>query len=314
MILKVLRAIYCKTQKDLDMIDFVKVYYTDKEALQYYVENEEEIFTEVNRTLEIRSGEIKYPLETNYQKMFVKILEKRGFVQNSLHKFFDHYSGNNGENYSDFKYSSLLEVISHLEKNIIGIGLQRITNLEFGINIEVPRPPMDIIKENILMHKYHIHKSLNTYNGNGYLKQFNHTNYIIKVYDKGKQYGLGRNLLRFEIRFTKSKLLNQLMVYNLQSLKNKEVLKNLMSYLIKRFDEMQIVDEAECNLLDSNGQVFYDQCSSYVYWQQVKKKSYTTISRKKKCWETFLEEKDLLTTKKLLRLKLVDKFKYLINN
>lgn len=297
------------------MIDFLKVYYRDKESLEGYVEREPEIFEELNKTLEIRSGEIKYPLQTNYQKMDVNISEKTGFVQNSLHKFFDHYSGNNGENHSDFKYSDLVKTIALLESKIIGFGKEKITNLEFGLNIDVPKAAEDIIRENILMHKYYPHNNLNTYNGTGYLKQFTHSNYAIKVYDKGKQYRLNKNLLRFEIRFSKSKLLNQLMVYNLKSLTDKEVLKNLMSYLLKRFDEMQIIDELpQRNNLTEDQFDFYNRGVSYAYWQQVRNKSYTHVSRKKKEWDSFSTEFNLLNIKSLIKLKLNQKFKYLINN
>ena len=297
------------------MIDFVKVYYRDKDLLENYVESEEEVFKEVNKTLELRSGEIRYPLKTKYSLMDVAVSEKSGYVQNSIHKFFDKNSGNKGENHSDFKYSEIIQTINMLQNVILDFEKTRITNLEFGLNINVPIPAEQIIMENVLMHKYGTHNNLREYNGKGCLKQFDHSNYVIKIYDKAKQYKLKDNLLRFEIRFTKSKLLNQLEVFNINSLKNKQVLEKLMTYLLNRFDELQIVDAIPLDTTWTDSKIeFYHRGVSSAYWQHIRTKSYSTISRRKLKWNIFLEEHNLLKTKSHLRSNLVQKFKYLIQN
>ena len=73
---------------------------------------------------------------------------------------------------------------------------------EIILNIEINKSPETLVRRNFFMHKYK-GGSANNYQGKGELKQFSHDNFLIKVYDKGKQFELESNVLRFEIKFIK---------------------------------------------------------------------------------------------------------------
>jgi hypothetical protein len=103
------------------------------------------------------------------------------------------------------------------------------------LNINTPFPAEHIIERNIMFHKYQLHNVDTSFKGKGRYKQFEYSNYYIKIYDKAKQYKLDANILRFEIKYKGSKSMNTLGVYNLSNLKDKEVLKALFKDLLKRF-------------------------------------------------------------------------------
>lgn len=297
------------------MIDFIKVYYSDKRDLENLIAQDEAIFPEVRKVVELRSGEIEYPMKTALDSMDVQVSKKSAYVKNSVHKLYDYLQGGKGENYSDFTFSQFTQIKEYLEKSIIDVSRTRITNLEFGINIEVPRCPTKIIENNVIMHKHKTHSSEELFYGKGYMKRFEHNDYQIKIYDKGKQYGLDKNILRFELRFKNSKCLNRLGVFNLNSLVDKNILQNLFNDLMRRFDELFIIDLDNLSQLDQQEMNDFQQFTNPNYWQQVRSNlSYQTQSRRKKAAQHFFEQKGLLRTKSLMKTRLISKFNFLIKN
>ncbi|WP_026629504.1 tyrosine-type recombinase/integrase [Dyadobacter alkalitolerans] len=118
----------------------------------------------------------------------------------SIHKFF-----NDGKhNYNNFSVKDLLVTLTDFW-SILDVAPQSVSlhNLEFGVNIVLP---FDV---NILL------TSLLTYKGipferpieNRYYYQCQTAEFIIKIYDKGRQYSLPQNLVRVEIKVVKMRFL-----------------------------------------------------------------------------------------------------------
>lgn len=296
------------------MIDFVRLYYRDKFRLEKSVLTPGN-FATVNTVMEYFTGEIKYPYTTNVGSMDVGISKNSGYVKNSLHKLHNFNATGDEQNHNNFSYSTICDTIDFLSKKIVDANSTKLTQLEFGINIAIDKLPEVVVRRNFLMHKLKGGSS-NDYRGKGELKQFSHNNYFIKVYDKGKQFGLDENILRFEIKFIKAKEFHALGVYNLEDLKSKENLRKLFVYLLKRFDELTIVDDFnETTIVEKND---YDKLSRYtnpIFWtEEIKGKHQQTKSRHRKEFERLLEKNDLLNTKIYLRKLLIQKFIYLINH
>lgn len=296
------------------MIDFVKLYYSDKSRLEAFVLNPEN-FETVDAVMELHTGELKYPYKTKLGIMDVGISEKSGYVKNSLHKLYNHNTIGEDQNHNDFSYSSLCKTIDYLSKKIIDVDSTMLTQLEFGFNIKVNRRPEEIVRRNIIIHNYKGGSS-NDYRGRGELKQFCHNNYIIKCYDKGKQYQLNDNILRFEIKFIKAVEFNKLGIFNIGDLKSKLLLRNLFLYLIKRFDEITIIDDFD--ELSIPIKKDYDELSRYAnpnFWsEELKGVHQQKKARHKKLFYNLLEKNELLKTKAFLKKSLYKKFFYLINN
>jgi hypothetical protein len=188
--------------------------------------------------LDYFTGEVKYPYTTNVGSMDVGVSKNSGYVKNSLHKLYNYNTTGDEQNYNNFSYSTIRDTIDFLSKKVIDVNSTKLTQLEFGINIAIDKLPELLVRRNFLQAKFS-----NDYRGKGELKQFSHNNYFIKVYDKGKQFGLEENILRFEIKFIKAKEFQALGICNLEDLKSKGNLRRLFVYLLKRFDELTIVDD-----------------------------------------------------------------------
>lgn len=295
------------------MIDFIRVHYQDKNRLEHFVMNKQN-FEKIYTVLEYHSGQILYPYKTNLANMEIVINERSGYVKNSLHKLNNLLMRGEEQNHNDFSYSELCAVTDFLKDNVIDVMETRLSQLEFGFNINVPKRAESIIKENVLMHNLKRHTAVRKFDGKGFLLEFQSNNFIIKIYDKAKQYSLYENKLRFEIKFKKAVEFNKLGVYNLTDLKDKKVLGNVFKYLIMRLNELIIVDDYSENLdipkKDTNS---LDTYSSFVYWESMTRKKRNDKSKHKETYFNLLEKYDLLKTKNMLKNQLVQKFQKLIN-
>jgi len=167
------------------------------------------------------------------------------------------------------------------------------------------------------MHKNYTHSQNKGFEGRGRLKVFEHTNYDFKIYDKAKQYELSNNIIRFEIKHKKSKSFQPMGIFNIQDLKKKNYLKLLFDDLMKRFEELTIVDDYRSNTkLSKKDRIALDNYTNYNFWNNlsIERKLRNKKSSERKKFQALLVKNNLLKTKDELRIKLNSKFQYLINN
>ena len=294
------------------MIDFVKIYYREKDIFENHVLNEDN-FPDLDAVLSYHTGDIKYPYTTKLDTMRVQVSEKTGYVKNSLHKLRNYLKSGEEHNYNDYSYSEICNTIDYLASNIIDVNITRLSQLEFGLNITVNRIPEHLVKRNFLMHGYKrgVEK---TFQRPGLLKEFIHSNYLIKVYDKGQQYGLDENILRFELKFIKAIEFNSLGIFNLSNLKNKSALRKLFLKLVKRFDEITIVDDFDSDTIDVDDYNSIMKYTNDIFWtEELKDKHPMVRLRHREQFHDLLVKNNLLCTKSYLRELLYKKFFHLIN-
>tara|TARA_R100000306_G_scaffold14412_2_gene17885 strand:- start:2151 stop:3041 length:891 start_codon:yes stop_codon:yes gene_type:complete len=296
------------------MVDYIKIYYQDKARFESFVCNPEN-FEEVDAILGLHSGNVKYPYCTEFSGMEVRVTSKHGYVRNSIHKAFNEYTTGENHNYNDFNYYSICEAIDYISSQLIDVDKAKLTQLEFGLNIEVPIPARDIIRQNVLMHKLKGPNHNRLFNGLGELKQFDYHNHFIKIYDKAKQYRLNYHLLRFEVKFIKAKEFQKMGIYHLTDLKKKHLLRKLFLNLMLRFEEMTIVDsylDEDISSADLNKLCRYN---NPTYWEQrISHLSNQTKMRYHRDYVSLLQKYDLLHTKNVLRELLLKKYIKLINH
>lgn len=129
----------------------------------------------------------------------IKYFVESGLItlSGSLHKYF-----NDGlHNHSLFTYENYLNALERL-KNDFAVEPENlyILTLEYGVNLKPPIKTKRIL-DNLLMHRQTISET-KINNIRGHYKQFKHDKYIIKAYDKAKQFKLKYELMRFEIKET----------------------------------------------------------------------------------------------------------------
>ena len=137
----------------------------------------------------------------------------------SLHKYWN----NGAHNYNNFNNEEVLWVLRDLKKKFDIEPEQCVLKcLEIGINIIPPIHTNEII-DNCFLHKTktfeHKHNS-----DEGNYKQWKHSQYIIKLYNKSLQYkkhfDIETEIMRFEIKYIKMQKLNERGIYSLQDLIN----------------------------------------------------------------------------------------------
>lgn len=141
-------------------------------------------------------------------------------LSGSLHKYWN----NGAHNYNDFNNEAVLFVLNDLNSKFdIDPNKCILKCLEIGINITPPVPTNEIL-DNCLLHKtkpfeYQINSDEGKY------KQVQHSQYIIKIYNKAlhyksKGFKIKDEIMRFEIKYTKMQKLNEKGIFCLQDLIN----------------------------------------------------------------------------------------------
>lgn len=161
-------------------------------------------------------------------------------VKGSLHK--NHY---NGSNYLHFTFQDLQEQINHLCKNLcINPNEAQISTLEVGLNICTPFEVTPFIRRNIICYKGYSFNYYKTDRQGKCLGKYcaQPKQYSIKVYDKGLQFDLPENLMRFEQRFLKMQPLNKKGIKYLSDLQNFAKVDSLKEILFQAWNDVLIFD------------------------------------------------------------------------
>jgi len=235
-----------------------------------------------------KTGEVKTVKIAEYRGLV--FIEKgiRTYIKGSLHKYFN----NGAHNYSDFTFNDLTEVITDFQ-NRFGIDPEttQLENVEFGVNIELPFRT-DRILNSIVLHRGEPFKRFTQ--GNGI--ECNHSQYFIKIYDKGSQYKLKNNLLRVEVKVIKMAYFQSqgVNIKTLNDLLNTENLQGMGELLTRTVKEIVYTDTKLLNSskLNDSERLTLANGSNPNYWNALKPNSIQyplgnndpEYKRKRKCF------------------------------
>ncbi len=292
------------------MIDFIKIYTNTKENLETKLKIE---FSDTICAVNYFTHEVRYPCRRYFENIEVRITEKAGIIRNSIHKFFNIKNGLGNNNYTDFNYNNILNAFE-LVQSEIGENTEdyKVTNLEFGLNIKPSLNAKMMLENNFIMFNFDDYSQVETFKNQGYYKQYNRREYMVKIYDKGLHYKLPDNILRFEIKIIDSKLLKKFGIHTFKDICNKNCLKLLFIFLLKTFDEANIVDDFTQEIPQKDRNTI-ELGKSSSFWRGIKNNkssSYYYDLRKK--YNELLDKYQLLTIKEELRDLLIEKFNLLI--
>jgi hypothetical protein len=295
------------------MIDFVRVRFNYKNEVEDYITTEGN-FDEVTMGYELHSETTKYPMRTKFVNMDLVVTEHTGYMKNSLHKFHNCKTEGNDHNHNDFSFENLQKVINELTQKLPFLEDSRITQLEFGFNIETEIPAEEIIKNSLFLYRGKLYNHNKQFRGAGEYLQFDSTNYCIKIYDKAKHYKVkGKNILRIEIKYVEKSELTRLKITKLTDLLDKSKLQVLFNDFIKKIDEMIIIDSYDSIDILPKDKEKITRYSNPKYWTNLSNRRMTK-SNHKTDFKRLLTKYSLNTVEQFIKDSVNKKFQYLINN
>lgn len=290
------------------MVDHVKFFALEKQRLENHIVNNKVI--QLVSPFDIQTGEImEYPKRGKDFNLDISLTKQSSYIKGSLHKYHNIRIDKGDQNYDNFSYSDIkYEINDLLFKYELGDS-NYLTNLEFGLNIAVSKDPQLIIDSNVLMNKCYPPNKDTKFSGKGDYNEYQTDSYIIKVYNKSKQYKLDCYVLRLELKIIKKVYLNKLGVFTLEDLLNKDTLKRLYVDLKSKIEGLVIIDMFDNKIIPIQHLNRLNEYMNPNYWKRLKPiKTSKQIYKLKKDFKLLLEKYQLLETKKEILLKMDSKF------
>lgn len=297
------------------MIDLLKFFIKDKERFENNIKRSNEF--DLRACFNLKTGEILDKETAHYNNMFIKLTKHRASVKGSIHKYHNITEGYGNQNYNDFSYCDFQFALNKLQNKFsLDSSDTNITNLEFGLNIEVSEDPKNLVDNRILMYDFMQPNRNEKFHGKGDYLEFKKTDYSLKVYNKSKQNELkDKNILRFELKITGSRYLKKhFEIYTLNDL-DEQRFKMLFKKLLECFEKLLIVDDLSIeNHQRIDEIILFQNGISTSYWKNLKNtKSYKVRRKFKNDFNKLLKNYNLLNTKNELKQLLESKFIELIN-
>lgn len=297
------------------MIDFIKYFVNDKDLFLQNSENSN--ILDLKGRFNFATGQITdFPKTAYHNNMNIKITENKACIGGSVHKFYNILEGYGDQNYNDFSFCDFQYCIERVENSFkINREETLLTNLEFGINIDVEQDPQSLIDNHILMYKNKPPNRNEKFYGKGDYLEFQMSDYSIKIYNKSKHYGLkNRNILRVEFKIVRSRYLQK--HFNIFSLGDidRDRFRMLFNKLLEHFDELMIVDSLLNKSLDRLDQmVLFETGRNPHYWKDLRNtQSYRARKKFKKDFEGMLIDNSLLKIQRCLKSLLIQKYQELM--
>lgn len=160
-------------------------------------------------------------------------------IKGSLHK--NKYGGSN---YQPLTFEQLQTEIKHICNSLsMAPKKVQISVIEIGLNVCTPFEVYPFICQNIIAYKgQQFSKYKPSRDGKSLGIVCHLSQYAVKIYDKGLQYDLPENLLRFELRFLKMQPINKAGVKTLADLQNIDVYNRFKSMLLEAWQNVLIYD------------------------------------------------------------------------
>ncbi|MBX2907240.1 MAG: hypothetical protein KF744_14440 [Taibaiella sp.] len=160
-------------------------------------------------------------------------------VSGSLHK---NYHG--GRNVEPFSFAQLeCEVLRLCKRLHLNPSACHLLKLEVGLNLRIPESAISFIKQRVLLYSTVPFVSYpKGKNGSVLGVHATRSQVIIKIYDKGLQFGLGYPLLRFEVRCIVMQYLRKYGIRTLADLLDAKKVKELCQVLLVNWDDVFLCD------------------------------------------------------------------------
>lgn len=224
------------------MIDFTKLNISHIPKSKLLNNPHLEWIEHVNR----HTGEISRRRDSQFENLKFLMQPSVHRLSGSLHILHRLLTSREHQNHDDFTYKDLRETIYFLEEHFgLNPKKTKIENLEYGVNVNTIYSPKRLIQDHLIMWDCKEANSDLNFERLGKYKQWSLSQYHIKCYDKGLQYQLSENIMRFEKKVTKSAPLQKFGIKVLHDLLDVDKLALLKNDLLDQFDKLVMLDSLE---------------------------------------------------------------------
>ncbi len=221
------------------MVDFLKMIIRPnfKEQISAVLNLEQ---AHIEQTAELIENK---PLKAKYYGMEILIFNNHTIIKGSIHKLRNERLGKGDQNYNSFSNEDAIQELKELHQVLkIDPKCAIIQNIEVGVNIEVDFNVTQFLKENIIDHSMKP-PSTRTKKNNGYVITFDVSEGIIKLYDKGRQYGVDKEIIRIERKFRVNRAIyKKAQIKTVEDLLNPDKLNTLTRCLVDVLQKANIID------------------------------------------------------------------------
>lgn len=204
-------------------------------------------------------------------------------IRGSVHKYH-----NNGEhNADDYCLSDFAETLNQMfEEMGLNPDIAPLCTFEFGVNIKLPTSPQSVLKRLIL------HRSGGG-STRGLYKEFEYSEYILKIYDKSGIEQSEDDILRIEIKIKKMRYIRdkrKIYVRMLSDLLDVAIWERLEDVLINAIEECLIIEMngQEVDALTDKQKIQYYKYINPNFWHELHKESRQKYHRERKRCDKFI--------------------------
>jgi hypothetical protein len=221
-----------------------------------------------------KTGEIPLYLEkAEWRNLKFEIRHNNGFdnyasvkFSGSIHKF------HHGVNHNDYFLTDVNQTIKVICDTIsTSPKMIEIHALEFGVNIPLMNDAKEIL-DRLILHKTTELKVPSYRFSRGYMRTCCYSQFELKIYNKGLQYRLSNNILRYEIKVNRMAYLHEkgISVTNLHDLLNEKIHCQFINLLMKSWDEIILKEDIFIinPKLNKTSNSLCINSSKYDYWKE----------------------------------------------
>lgn len=289
------------------MIDNVKFKVLEREILENHIKKTQVV--DLSTSLNLFTGEeSQCPMKGKYFNIDVVLSCQGAYVKGSVHKLTNLLKGKQGHNYNDLSFCSASESIAHIIETF-GLKKTSLTNLEFGLNINLSKEPQNFLDYNLLMYDSESHNKDLKFRGKGDYKEFHKTDYSLKIYNKSKQYGVKSNILRVEVKIISKRKLEKLGIFSLEDLQREDVINRLYSFLLGELQKLTIIDDYLGVKMPSEDRNSLNEYTNPNYWKKLRRdRSNKVVNDRKKKLKALIIKYGLDTAQREILTRVSEKF------
>lgn len=216
----------------------------------------------------LASGRTTGPSDPRRALQFIVYASGRTILHGSFHKY-----AQGGANWGDYTFTQFVATVAELCRTFdLDPRTMRLLLLEVGLNCIPPMASPETLKQFVCSgpgiplepHKW--------FERTVYARKAERTEYEVKIYDKGRQYGRPGRLLRFEVKFTKAIQLQRLGIFTMNDLLNPDAWHRLRVRVMAIYDELFIAEPSiDLPSLTESQRTFVALVRTPDYWQDLTK-------------------------------------------